>query len=239
MNASGTVATSSEREHEREQGENASAPRTSLRQREMRVPLLLLCALVFADFALLGIEAANRASGLYLPALLLEAEANIPTWFSVVQLFSVGVLAAVLAGTTTGRLRLAWAVIALGFMALSLDDGAALHERIDEALAREGSPAVWPVIFFVPGVVVLYALWTSLDDVRRRFPPARTLLIAGVGLLALAVVVDTFLPAVLSPDTPEIRTGASIEELLEMLGASLMIGAFLSALWASVRLRRA
>lgn len=117
-------------------------------------------------------------------------EANLPTWFNVVVLAlgGVGFLLVALLHRGSGRRALPWAVTGLVLLALSLDDLASLHERMDpigQALGG-GSGALhfaWVVPGAVAGAVVLGLVgWLALVAPA----PMRRDLVLGLGLLLRA-----------------------------------------------------
>jgi hypothetical protein len=52
----------------------------------VRPALLAIGALLSLDALMLVLELMNRASGVYAPLLLLQEEANVPTWAGVAQM---------------------------------------------------------------------------------------------------------------------------------------------------------
>ena len=96
----------------------------------------------------------------------LDAENNVPTWFSTICLFLCGIALAAIALTEwrgKGPLRVYWFGLAGTFVLLSLDEAASFHELlvapVRMALHPEGFlyfAWVIPGSFFVLGFVLVY-----------------------------------------------------------------------------------
>lgn len=172
---------------------------------------------------------------------------SIPSWFSATQLFVVGVvflLAAANNHAQSGLPTLALLALAAGFLFLSADEGAGIHERITQEMADadltfllfKGNHGGWVVIYAVLAVVILVATrrWIALlwTDFRRE----ATLGAIGVGIyLAGAAGLE-----VIGYQTEEGTKGTidslriAVEELMEMGGVSIVLyGALLLALTVS------
>jgi hypothetical protein len=134
-------------------------------------------------------------------------EDGLASWFSVTQTAFVAFTLWLVAltqrwrGADRWRVR-GWLVLAAFFVWMAVDDGAKVHERVGTAtrvLADRGSSVgllltvfpsyAWQVLF-VPifgalGLFMLVFLWRQLEDATGR-----ALLVAGIGLLVLAVGMD-------------------------------------------------
>lgn len=201
---------------------------------DVRPAVVALIVLLTVDVLVLLLELANRASGYFFPLLLLEAEGNVPTWVLTVQLYTAGLGALVLGWSTRGTGRLAWWVIALSFAFLSLDDATGLHERISENLGAGAGSGIWAVVYLPPALLALVAFLYAARDLMLRFPPARLLLLAGVGLGFLTVVLDAVFLAGADTSLSLTQVGIVSEEIIELFAASLFVGAVLTAVNASV-----
>ncbi|MEQ1787529.1 MAG: hypothetical protein ABL966_10785 [Acidimicrobiales bacterium] len=172
---------------------------------------------------------------------------SIPSWFSTIQLFLVGAVFLLAAVNNHPQSRLPTAALlalAAGFVFLSADEGAGIHERITEEMADadltfllfKGNHGGWVVIYAVLAVVILVATrrWIALlwTDFRRE----ATLGAMGVGIyLAGAAGLE-----VIGYQTEEGSKGTidslriAVEELMEMAGVStILYGALLLALTVS------
>lgn len=120
----------------------------------------------------------------YAPLLLLQ-EANVPTWAGVAQMLGAGVCAFLLGALSSERTRTAWWLVAAGLTLLSMDDATSLHERAAEYF----DPYALEPLFYGPFVVLLLAgLYLVRADLRRRSVTAGPFVLAGLTMLAAAVV---------------------------------------------------
>ncbi|GAB2685586.1 hypothetical protein GCM10027194_19070 [Thalassiella azotivora] len=157
-------------------------------------------------------------------------EANLWTWFNVALL-----LLAATAHAVTASLRRAaglragpWWVLAVVLAALSLDDLASLHERLDpvgrELGAGEGwLRAAWVVPGALAAVLVVAAVWRVARLLRGR---SRWLLVAGLGtFLGAALGLEVLAFAVLDDggQGPLYAAVTYLEELLEAWGAVALL----------------
>ena len=164
----------------------------------------------------------------------LDHEQNIPTWFSVIQLFFIGLLITLKAfrrqpGRDPSRPLLLLAAGA--FVFLSLDEAASIHESVTQALLHieqlprfEGDHGMWIPIY---GGLILLALAIGLPGIRLMWAHHRAaLLVAGGGAGVFvfgAVGLEIISYQYLTPGTPMYALEVGVEEFLEMLGASLML----------------
>jgi hypothetical protein len=182
-------------------------------------------------------------------------ENSFGTWLSVVLNAGVGVvgLGVVLCCRKTaqsGLKTLAWLLIALFFIYISLDDHLVLHERLSGGIGR----AVFKlqlaqqfrfltyewIYIFVPlfglfGLFMLVFLMRDLKGWRQRF-----WLLAGLALWTCAVGLDAWEGAGLPYEGMLEVTGLArtkirhsimlIEEMLELLGSTVFLYLFLSRL---------
>jgi hypothetical protein len=168
----------------------------------------------------------------YAPLLLLQ-EANVPTWAGVAQMLGAGVCAFLLGALSSERTRTAWWLVAAGLTLLSMDDATSLHERAAEYF----DPYALEPLFYGPFVVLLLAgLYLVRADLRRRSVTAGPFVLAGLTMLAAAVLLDAAAGFTLE-DRLELASALRIvEEMLELVGTTIVLGAFLLAFVTSVRL---
>lgn len=168
----------------------------------------------------------------------MDSETSIPTWFNMMLLLGIGVMLGAIARTTTARReRRMWAILAVTFVFLSLDEGAALHESLMYAtrnlLGITGGP-LWYAWVIPVGIALLIAAPFVIGFVLRL--PARTrglmLLAAGLfvcGAIGVEVVSATAGAEVESllrdEDDPLVWSLAAIEETLELAGLTVMAAA--------------
>ena len=111
-----------------------------------RVPNRLFAFLVSADFLFVAAFAVAVALGVThtraFALVNLDVETNPPSWYSATQLFVVAVAFIMVGSRLLPRRRRAydvrrlWTVLGIGFVYLSMDEGAALHERMGRLLTR-------------------------------------------------------------------------------------------------------
>lgn len=123
-----------------------------------------LIAVSLVSFAMWSNEL--RYGGMAMLLFDLDQEQNIPTWFSSVLLAGLAFGAWKLIPRRAARLtRLAYVALAAGFLFLSADEAALLHERIggsidiDGALSNVRWVIVWLPLLSLPGLVLLGVLW--------------------------------------------------------------------------------
>ena len=180
----------------------------------------------------------------------LDHEANLPTWFSAMQLAALGLVCACIFFLTRKRGASIWALFAAGAVFLSADEAASIHERLGHAFSgvlEDAAPGsllhilghyesyTWALLYApvaIPlALFVVYHAWQAL-------PAQRWHIAAGVGMfLAGAVVLDsiegrfgtsdhTGLPFTLQGRTMHFDIFL-VEELLEMAGVTVVLYAFL------------
>lgn len=120
--------------------ENA-LPEHGEQQLRLTVPVRVIgtCLLVLAAALAVGHLAVHTLAeldvitfeGRLVKAFDMDEEVSIPTWVSVMLLMGIAVVLMLIAAATGARAqRRWWVVFAIGFVALSLDEGAALHESL-------------------------------------------------------------------------------------------------------------
>jgi len=198
---------------------------------------LLIAATAAVSLLGLSVELAHHlgagSQSSLVPLLSLSEEANLPTWYSSMLLFSCGVALAAIAATVAragGPYRRHWAFLGLVFVYMSLDETAQLHERLNSVV-----PPLHGAFYFgwiIPAGIVVALLGVAYlrfvahlpASTRRRFILAGALYVGG----ALGMEV----PLGIWAD----RSGADnlgyvlidfVEESLEMFGATLFLLALL------------
>jgi len=159
----------------------------------------------------------------------LGAEGTVPAWFSSGQLLLVALAllaAAFRREILPSEMRLLL-VAGLGFLFLSADEAAMIHERVTqylrsyEALPRfAGNRGVWVFVYGAIGLALFVVFIRSIAAFIRRLPRQALLMASGFATILLGAVgleVLYFYDLWTGPT----QTGA--EELLEMVGASLIL----------------
>lgn len=183
--------------------------------------------------ALLLTDLATRAYDRYrpIPAIRdfvdVDLEANLPTWWNSALLLAVAgvaLTAALLSGRGARPGRLSWLGLAAATALLSLDETAALHERLGEVgkAWKEWAGVALPTHAWVLPGAVLAAVGTACAVLwARRLP--RDLRYGLLGALAVflggALVVETFNGwAHANGHSVALGLGTLVEEGLEMTG---------------------
>lgn len=138
-------------------------------------------------------------------------EDSLASWFAVTQTWMLGLTAAfiyavVCVDDDSRWRRVGWAVLAIVFLYMAMDDGTKFHERIGSSVRRiiQGENAdsgtrqigffpsyTWQLVFLPMfatfGVFILWFLNKELQFVRDKL-----MVVAAIGLFVLAVTADFF-----------------------------------------------
>jgi len=171
-----------------------------------------------------------------------EKEGNIPTFFSSSLLLSAALVLALIAllkRKTRDAFGAQWALLALAFLYLAVDEAAFIHELfyrpMEEILgdrAADSSFAFW----VIPGIVFVLALlglfvkfWRHLDNKTRRLFLLSFCVYFG-GAIGMEIVssyyLDLFYTQIDTNVLPQVLIYdllTSVEEMMEMLGVIVMI----------------
>lgn len=128
----------------------------------------------------------NWLPGLRYGVLNADLEGSLANWAGTVTIFAAAGCAAALAALEPGRRRMT-GLLAVVLLALSLDDGAGLHERIEAHNPFHRSLSLWPAVYLP---LLGFALFALVRVSSRA--PARGPVRAGVVLLVLAVAAEVF-----------------------------------------------
>lgn len=207
---------------------------------------LVLAGLLTVDAALvLAYVLPWALTGRILYVFSLDVEGNIPVWWSSVQLMLAGLVLALVAARTY-RLEagsVALALFAGLLMLMSLDETAALHERIGDLSDRvfgdrQDTPfhhsGLWFAVVGLPFMAVAGVLLLRLGRLFGSVPMARPHMLAGLAVLLLgalgAEMLANFVVTAeeMNGEVPGAYLGVvALEEGLEMAGGSIL-------LWASL-----
>lgn len=198
---------------------------------------LLAAALVIlagtAAHWLYGRQGAPQAVAAFTYQFDLTMENVVATWFSSMLLLVAG-LAAWLCHAAAGheskaggaRMRDGWLALAAGFVLLSLDEAASLHERIARnEFVLDLAMQFWPVFLAVPIYLIAFG-WHQL----RRSPRAFAMLAVGVALLT-SVPLQEYIEEITweQPGQPQRPLPMILlEEGSELAGGLLCLSALLS-----------
>ncbi len=161
-----------------------------------------------------------------------DFEGNLPTWASSVLLLACAVASGLVGASERTRGAAAWtywAAMSVGFVALSADEAASLHELMVQPLRTLLSGSAWlryPLI--VPGTVVALAAVAVFGRFVQRLPTGtRRALIGGGGLflfgaLGLETAGGWFDPELHGNNLPYVLL-ATCEEACEMAGVTVAL----------------
>jgi hypothetical protein len=180
-----------------------------------------------------------HAKGL-LPEFHLNGENNLPTWFSTLILFVCSLLLGLIADVKRRAgeaYRTHWAVLALIFAYLSLDEMASLHELLNEPLRQWfGGETVlfWPWVIPFALLTLVFALLylrflLNLPRVTRWLFTAAGIVYAG-SALGFELLESWSFTRYGSYEHPTMRLFVVVEESLEILGICLFVYALLDYL---------
>jgi len=207
----------------------------------------LLFGLILVEILLVAIFVADALLGqpIWTIHVLfhLDGEGNIPAWFSSVQLFLIG-LVFVLKGRQSNLdyrpSSLFCLIVGAGFIFLSVDEVAAIHEKITHVLTAiawvprfKGDHGVWIFIYILVGASLCFATYRDLMAMWKRWRSATSFLAVGmgffvIGAVGLEIISFQFLRSGSTPSLYQVEV--ALEELLEMSGESIMLyGALLLA----------
>lgn len=170
-----------------------------------------------------------------------RSEQNLHTWFNVALLVIAGVGALVVSylARVAGRPGWPWWTVGLVLAAMSVDDLTALHEGLEHLGRLVAGGSAPHFAWLVPGSLIAVVLLGLVLWAAVRLPPAsRRLLVTGFVVFLGAAIGLEFLGGVMLTGVDDIRVYivvSHLEELLESLGAVLMFGAPLRALYLQRR----
>jgi hypothetical protein len=164
----------------------------------------------------------------------LDGEATVPAWFSALQLAVIGflfVLKALQPSSTTPKLLM---TLGAGFLFLSADEAASIHENLSPVLAGRGEwlprfrfdHGVWIFVYLAGATAVLLPFRRQLTALWRQHRSEASIMATGMALalaggVGLEIIAYQFLGATLTPRLYPIEVAA--EEFLEMVGMSVVL----------------
>ena len=178
----------------------------------------------------------DRVYGL-VPLFYVDAEQNIPTFFSALLLFCAALLLmviTVLKKKQKDRDVSKWAILALGFLYMAVDEATSIHEKLirpARGLLGSGPFGIFHPAWVMPGIAVVFVLTLFFLRFLLRLPAKTrsTFIVAGtlfvVGALCLELVGGHY--DQLYGDNITYRVLAHIEESFEMGGVIVFIYALL------------
>jgi hypothetical protein len=164
-----------------------------------------------------------------------DREVSIPTWFSSVQLFALGVVL-LLQASRSKQLRAFVVLLGLSFIFLSMDEAAAIHDSIYRSAQRLKLPwiegveyLVWMVVYVFVGLIGLLIahrpvvfLWGNSRQ-EALWVAAGGAIFAGGGI---GIEIVTHYLYGIAIDT-RFFLAVAAEEFFEMAGVSIMLYGFM------------
>lgn len=190
----------------------------------------------YVVFYKFDVDVDTNVFALLLDLLSVNVEQSIPTWFSVLLLFSAAVLLALIARAKQiehAPFSAYWYGLAGVFVYLSMDEGAVIHEifadSVRETFNTNGFLFFGWQIVAVPLVILFVLLYLRfLWNLPARYQ--RLFVLSGAIYVGGAVVIEAISANVFSVDGESVLylAIATIEESCEMLGMVLFIYTLLS-----------
>lgn len=214
--------------------------------RKFAARVLFVACLVTLGFAALSLifevlnSVANFGGG-QAQLFDLDADQNIPTWYTSSILFLCALFLAAVAVAAGNAQRLYWYGLSLAFLFLSADEASSIHEKARPVLnswLQVGGFAnyVWVLLYGPLALVFVLAYVGFLrrlpHDTRRLFFIAGALYIGGA--LGMEVVDGLYATFYSNSDLVYVLL-THIEELLEMLGVAIFIYSLLLHISSDVK----
>lgn len=208
-----------------------------------RVPNRLFAFLLSVDLLFVAVFALAVALGfVHGKAFLLvnlDVETNPPSWYASTQVFVIAIAYLMLGSRLlpvrrkASDLRRLWLALGIGFTFLSMDEGAALHERIGRVLARAHfnvnvrGGGQWIFFYLLLAAILVVALRKELRLAWRDWRTEVAFFIAGFAILAAGGVGSEMVEWLTKLHGTAHFVQVGVEEGLEMIGASLLaLGAY-------------
>ncbi len=154
----------------------------------------------------------------------IDAEANIPTWFSTILLFSVSVTAFFIYRLVSGqpevksRWQKFWLVLGVIYLILSLDEAAQIHELIDQL-----TDVKWVFIYApVAGAIFLVCVYYFIV-IRKQDGELRNWIIGGLVVFALGGLVFEWVTFTFHLPYALRQIAYVTEEGLELIGTTMVL----------------
>lgn len=189
-----------------------------------------------------GVEKAFRL----IPTMDVDRELSVPSIFSVQLLFMLAVILAAISIVKykqNDRFRAQWLVLALGFLFMTFDEGASIHELVVMPIRNwlgDGLPDFLIFAWVIPGmlIILLLAIYYMKFFLSLSKRTKKWILISGAiylgGLLAMELVGGLFVSAY-GIKSLVYNIIVTIEESLEMGGLILAIYTFLDYIEAEFK----
>jgi hypothetical protein len=174
----------------------------------------------------------------YLIAVDVDAEANIPTWYSAAALFACSVLLAAITARVNrerGPFVDHWAWLSAIFGFLSIDELAQLHEHLGHLHEMWHTSGVFYFAWVIPAMVFVAAVGLAYAKFLAHLPPVtrRRFIVAAIIYVGGAVGVEAlggWRAETYGMNNMTHSCIATVEEVMEMTGVALFLVALLKVL---------
>ena len=193
--------------------------------------LLGIDLLLAVLYVLFHIVAGEVTLGPLRPFFDLNSDVSIPSWFAAIKLFAIAALlyvASTLRQQAVSRRLLAAG--GLGFLFLSIDEGARVHEKIT-AVARMlefdwlliAGQGAWITVYAAIGALLTLLFGPALLRLSKRFPREAAIGAAGAVIFVAGAVAVEIVGYTLTPDSAAYKLEVAFEEWFELTGASTIL----------------
>jgi len=195
------------------------------------VTLLGFEALLISGYCMMHIVAPGPHWGPLAVLLNVDREVSIPTWFSSMQLVAVGFLLLVEA-RDSNELRFFLTIVGLGFIFLSVDESAVIHEKLVDSARRSSvrwlsdwSYVVWMVAYLAIGLLIVLVGYRPLLVIWRKYRRETIWIAGGMAIFVIGAMGFEVLSRLLYTADINWRFLAAVaaEEFFEMAGVSLIL----------------
>lgn len=170
----------------------------------------------------------------------LDYEGTIASWFTSIQLFLIGLfflLKKRLIKSTDSPSPLFFLLVGCGFIFLSLDEAASIHENVNRLLRHfdflprfKGKHGLWMIVYIPIGVVLALTVFRSIIQMWHRYRKITKIMAGGMiifilGAIVLEVISYQYLRIGSTPSSYTFiyALEVGVEEFLEMFGTSLTL----------------
>lgn len=164
----------------------------------------------------------------FLIAVDLDAESNLPTWYSSIALLACAVLLGRIAAATRrlgGRFVGHWRALSVIFTFLSLDEIARLHEHLGRLQSVWDTHGLFYFAWVIPGSIAVAAFALAFARFVLHLPPATRWRFVGAGIVFVtgALVVEAlggWRAETMGMNNMTHSLIATVEEVLELAGVA-------------------
>ncbi len=201
--------------------------------------LIILELILVAFYVVTNIVLIDLPLGSIRKIFDLNQDLSIPAWFSSVQLFIVSLLLYIAYSSNQRKLELPSSFLLLGilfFVFLSIDEGAAIHEKITIAARKldlnwlmfDGNSGAWIAVYSFLGLVGGLVTFRYFRLLWKHFRHETQIALAGAFLFVMgAVGFEVISYLFLQSGSTLHKVEVIFEELFEMSGISIILYAVL------------